>query len=89
MLFITLANDKTKMTKEIIAQNLKFMEQESKEDGVKVVGVYWTLGHYDGVFILDSPNEKAVMKWVMRRAEWMKMDTLVAIPAEEAREFVM
>ncbi len=88
MIFIALASDKTKMTKEIIAQNLKLIEKEAKEDGIKVVDVYWTVGHYDGVFILDAPDEKAVIKWVIARGDWMKFDTLVAVPASEARKLI-
>jgi uncharacterized protein with GYD domain len=88
MKFVTLIKFKKKPTKEIIAQNLKFIERETKEEGVKVIGIYWTLGRYDAVVILEAPDEKAAMKGSIRRGENMASETLVAIPAEEARKLV-
>lgn len=31
------------------------------QSGVKVEGQYWTLGRYDGVLILNAPNEQAIL----------------------------
>jgi len=49
--------------------------------------MYWTLGRYDAVVIMEAPNEKIVMKSSMRRG-WAASETLVAIPAVEARKLV-
>jgi uncharacterized protein with GYD domain len=87
MRFISLVKFRKKPTKEIIAQNLKLMEQEAKE-GVKVISIDWTLGRYDAVVILEAPNEKAVMKGNIMRGDAMIHETLVGIPAEEARKLV-
>ena len=61
---------------------------EAKNEGVKNIATYWTIGRYDAVVITDSPNEKAHMKSVMRRGDFLSTESLVAIPAEEARKLV-
>ena len=88
MLFITLVKFRKKPTKEMIAQNLGFSDMEAKNEGVKNIATYWTIGRYDAVVITDSPNEKAHMKSVMRRGDFLSTESLVAIPAEEARKLV-
>lgn len=83
--FIVLTKFRKKPTKEVIAQNLKWLETGEKE-GVKTLSIYWTLGRYDSVSIVEAPNEKAVMKQLTRMSENISTETLVAIPAEEARK---
>ena len=85
MYFVALVRFRKKPTKEVIAQNLKWLEMGAKE-GVKNHGIYWTLGRYDAVGIFEAPNEKAVMKQLMRMSDNISTETLVAIPAEEARK---
>ncbi|HKZ93014.1 MAG TPA: GYD domain-containing protein [Candidatus Bathyarchaeia archaeon] len=88
MLFVILAKFKKKPTKESIAENRKLSEKEAKEEGIKDVAVYWTLGKYDAVVVLEAPNVKAAMKAMIRRREFLSTETLVALPAEEARKLV-
>jgi uncharacterized protein with GYD domain len=88
MKFISLVKFKTKPTKESTAQNLKCIKHETTKKGVKIIGYYWTLGRYDIVVIMEAPNEKAALRWSLRRGECMAIETLVAIPAEEARKLV-
>ena len=82
---VVLIKFRKKPTKEVIAQNVKWLETGEKE-GVKNLSLYWTLGRYDAVAIVEAPNEKAVMKLLMRMSENISTETLVAIPAEEARK---
>jgi uncharacterized protein with GYD domain len=88
MIFVTLVKFRKKPTKELIAQNLSFAKMEAEKEGVKNIATYWTIGRYDAVVITDSPNEKAHMKSVMRRGDFLSTESLVAIPAEEARKLV-
>jgi len=85
--YIQLVKFRKKPTKEMIKQNLEFLEREKKM-GVQFKEIYWTLGRYDAVVILDAPNEKAVMQGALARAENMSSETMVAVPAEEARKLV-
>ena len=87
MHFITLAKFRNKPTKENIEENKKKMEIEAKE-GVKYLGIYYTLGRYDAIMIFEAPNEKVAMKTAIRRGDVLAQETLVAIPAEEARKLV-
>ena len=82
MLFIALAKYKTKLSKEVVAQNLKDIEADTKGQ-VRYLGIYWTLGRYDTVVLFEAPNEKVAMNLVLKRADRMEIETLVAVPAEE------
>ena len=85
MYFVALVKFKKKPTREVIAQNLKWLETGEKE-GVKTLSIYWTLGRYDAIGIFEAPNEKAAMKHSIRMGDNVSTETLVAIPAEEARK---
>jgi len=85
--YIGLIKFRKKPTKEVIKQNLEQMEKD-KQKGFNYRGIYWTLGRYDAVVIYDAPDEKAVMKGSIARGENMSAETMVAIPAEEARKLV-
>lgn len=85
--YIQLVKFRKKPTKEMIKQNLEFLEREKKM-GVQFKEICWTLGRYDAVVILDAPNEKIVMQGALARAENMSTETMVAVPAEEARKLV-
>lgn len=82
MLFIALAKFKKELSKEIVAENLKDIEADTKEQ-VRYLGIYWTLGRYDTVVLFEAPNEKVAMKMALKRLDRMDIETLVAIPAEE------
>ena len=86
MIFINLIKYRQKPTKETIAESIKLVEKERKE-GIKYLGMYWTLGRYDAVAIVEAKDEKTAMKIAISRG-WLKYETLVAIPAEEARKLV-
>jgi len=82
MLFIALVKFKTKLSREVVAQNLKDIEADTKGQ-VRYLGVYWTLGRYDTVVIFEAPDEKAAMNMALKRADRMEIETLVALPADE------
>ena len=83
MLFIALAKFKIQLTKEVIAQNLKDIESDT-EGQVKYLGIWWTLGKYDTVVMVEALDEKAAMNMVLKRADRMETETLVAVPADAA-----
>ncbi|MEN6342242.1 MAG: GYD domain-containing protein [Methanospirillum sp.] len=87
MHFIALVNWKGKPDRERIAENLSLIEVEAKRE-VRYLNIYWTLGRYDAVALFEAPDEKAAMKSAIIRGDLMDIETLVAIPAEEARKLV-
>lgn len=87
MYFIALVKFKKTLTKAVVAENLQKVEDDKKV-GVTWHGIYWTLGRYDAVAVFEAPNEKAVMKMAINRQENMNVETMVAIPVEEARKLV-
>jgi len=83
MIFISLAKFKGKPTKESFDKSSKLFEQMTKE-GAKILGVYWTLGRYDAVVIMEGKDEKAAMKALIRFGDVLSSETLVAVSREEA-----
>ena len=57
---------------------------ELKNKGINMLGGYWTLGRYDGVMIFEAPSEKDAMKFAISFAEDATVETMVAVPREEA-----
>ena len=86
MRFIALVNFKKK-PKDFVPENIKMIEAESKK-GIKWVSIDWTLGRYDAVGIFEAPNEKEALQMAVRRADFLDIETMVAVPAEEARKFI-
>ena len=84
MFFITLTKWKTapKKVKATIDQFTKTLEELEKQ-GVKV-RIYWTLGRYDAVSIIEAPSEKDAMKLLLPFVDIIDSETLVAVPREEA-----
>lgn len=85
--FIALVKFKGTPTKEEINANLRRMESEAKA-GIRYVSIYWTLGPYDAVLTFEAPDEKAAMAASIHRRDVFEAQTLVAVPAEEARKLV-
>jgi uncharacterized protein with GYD domain len=83
LIFICLCKWKGKPAKETIAQPNKY-EDEMKKKGFKILGWYWTLGRYNAVFIFEAPNEKDALKFTIDTSEMLSVETLVAVPREEA-----
>ena len=78
MRFILLVKFRTGPTEEIIAQNLEIIEEEVKE-GIQLIDIYWTLGRYDAVAIVEAPDVEAAMRMSIRRCENHIIETMVAI----------
>ncbi|MDO9324270.1 MAG: GYD domain-containing protein [Methanoregula sp.] len=81
MLFIALVKFKKTLSREVIAQNLKDIESETKGQ-IRYRDIYWTLGKYDTVVLFEAPDEKAAMHMVLKRVDRMEIEMLVAMPAD-------
>ena len=88
MYFIGLVRFKKQVTKESVVESLRKQVLEAKE-GLRYHGIYWTLGRYDVITIFEAKDEAAAMNMAIRRGDDFEMETLVALPAEEARKLVM
>jgi uncharacterized protein with GYD domain len=71
----------------MVAQGSKLIEQTVKE-GSKIIGMYWTLGRYDCIVIMEGTDEKAAMRSLLRWGELLSTETLVAVSREEAIKLV-
>ena len=58
-----------------------------KEKGIKV-DLYWTLGRYDSVAIMEAPSEQAAMKILIGFRDIVDTETMVAVSREEAVKLV-
>ena len=83
MIFITLAKVKNKPTKESTGKFTKTIA-DLKKKGINILGFYWTLGRYDGVMIFEAASEKEAMKLAIDLRADATLETMVAIPREEA-----
>ena len=45
------------------------IRRENEERGFKVLGHYWTMGHYDLVAIVQAPSEEAMLGGLFNVAE--------------------
>ncbi len=82
MIFIVLTKWKQAPKKEMVDKATKTLDELEKQ-GIKMQ-VYWTMGRYDGVTIMEAPNEKAATKTLLRFQDIIDTETMVAIPREEA-----
>ena len=84
MIFITLTKWKKSPKKEqaTVDQFTKKLEELEKQ-GIKM-RIYWTLGRYDAVSIIEAPNEKDAMKQLLPFVDIIDTETMVAVPREEA-----
>jgi uncharacterized protein with GYD domain len=87
LIFISLSKLRKKPVKESFGDTTKMVE-EFKKKGIKVLNWYWTLGRYDVVMVFEAANEKEAMKFQVGVSEFVKTETLVAIPRQEAIELL-
>ena len=83
MIFIGLGKFRKKPDKEFADGATKVWD-ELKKKGIKVIVQYWTLGRYDVAAVFEAANEKEALKVSLALAEFGSLETLVAIPREEA-----
>ena len=82
LIFITLLKWKKTPKKEMIDQSTKRLEELANQ-GIKM-NVYWTLGRYDAVTIIEAPTEKDAMKTLLIFQDIIDTETMTAVPREEA-----
>ena len=80
MLFVSLLQPKGKGTEAI-----KYLKQLKPTRSVKIKGVYFTYGRYDGIIMFEASDEVTSMKFIMETgfATQYAVETLIAVPAEE------
>jgi uncharacterized protein with GYD domain len=81
MLFIALVKFKTQLSKDVIARNLKDIENDTNGQ-INYLGIWWTLGRYDTVVMFEAPDEKTAINMALNRKDRMDIETLVAVPAD-------
>jgi len=74
------------MKKDVLNKFSK-MYADLEKKGVKLQ-LYWTLGHYNFVTIMDAPSEKEAMKLLVPFVDVGDVEVLTAIPREEALKLI-
>jgi uncharacterized protein with GYD domain len=61
-----------------------------KKGGQKVVGDYYTFGEYDGVLVLEAPNDETIMSFLLDAESQgnFRSVTLKAFPMSEAGKII-
>jgi uncharacterized protein with GYD domain len=83
LIFISLAKATKKPSKQSIEEATRIMD-DLKNQGIKVIGWYWTLGRYDYALIFEARDEKEALKTSLAAADFMSIETLTAISRDEA-----
>ena len=86
MIFIFLLKWKQAVKKDILDKFSQTYAQLEKQ-GIKLQ-LYWTLGHYNFVCIMDAPSEKDAIKLMPAFADVADVEALTAIPRDEAIKLV-
>ncbi len=87
MLFITMSKFRRRPTKQELDESTAYYAELAKK-GVQVKQLYWTLGRYDSVAIIEAPDEKAALQSLMNLPTEIATETLVAVPREEAMKLL-
>jgi uncharacterized protein with GYD domain len=71
-------------------QRIETFKKDLEKAGGKLVGAYYTMGKYDGVVILEAPNDEVVMKIMLATASLgnVRTKTLKAFAQEEASKIM-
>ncbi len=61
-----------------------------EELGIKIWNIYWTLGTYDAVLIVDAPNEEAMTTWALSVSSLgnIRTQTMRAFSADEVNRIL-
>ncbi len=63
---------------------LKRIRSVTPPPGIKIHGVYFLFGRYDGAILFEAENPKAAKEFILRAATSIyETETLTAIPAEQ------
>jgi len=63
---------------------LKRIRSVTPPMGVKILGVYFLFGRYDGAILFEAPDLRIAKDFILRAATHIyKTETLMALPAEE------
>jgi len=82
LIFIFLLKWKESIKKDVLAKFTTIYSDLEKK-GVKLQ-LYWTLGHFNFVAIMQAPSEKDAIKLLVSFVDVADVETLTAIPREEA-----
>ena len=85
MRFIVLVKFRRRLTK---ADTDKTDATIKANPQVKVISMDWVLGSYDGVLVAEAPNEETWLKFVEPMSDYLKTETLVAIPREKVLKII-
>jgi len=63
---------------------LKRIRSVTPSTGIKIHGVYFLFGRYDGAILFEAPDLRTAKDFILRAATHIyKTETLTALPAEE------
>ena len=86
LIFIFLLKWKQALTKEQLDKFTQLYD-DLRSQGAKLQ-MYWTLGHFNFVCIMDGPSEKDAIKLMPPFADVAEVEALTAIPRDEAIKLV-
>ncbi len=78
-----------KNVKETTKRSKAFLDRAGKMK-VKVKDIYWTMGHYDVVVIMEAPDDEAISRLMLHEGALgnVKSETLRAFSAQEMTQIL-
>ncbi len=78
-----------KKVKETTKRAKEFLDRAGKMK-VKVKDIYWTMGHYDVVVIMEAPDDEAISRLMLHEGALgkIKSETLRAFSAQEMTQIL-
>lgn len=68
----------------------KAFDEAAEKAGIKILGQYWTIGHYDGVLVIDADTEYNALHWLTELVSRgnVRAETLQAFDVREFEKIV-
>jgi uncharacterized protein with GYD domain len=82
MFFVALVKMKGKVTPAFVEASQE--NCKNPPSGIKFHSVFATLGQYDFVITFEATNKKTAVKWAIPWSEFCEIQTMTAVPYEEA-----
>ncbi|MCS4538453.1 MAG: GYD domain-containing protein [Thaumarchaeota archaeon] len=85
MIFVMLAKFRRKPRKEDVRRTPEILTRNGAK---QTLAAFWTFGRYDAVLAFEADNEDAAMKIALEFSDLASIETLIAVPREQALQLL-
>ena len=85
MIFVMLAKFRRKPRKEDVRRTPEIL---TKNGAKQTLAAFWTFGRYDAVLAFEADKEDVAMKIALEFSDLASIETLLAVPREQALQLL-